>query len=116
MNACDLCVGFDADVGLVVDLLDQVLRHALCKSGAAYEHDHFGSIAGVEIDHSSYICYCCHFTGTALRAVEHLKEALSCAPDDRATVYNLMLALRKTGRLEEAKPIEARMAETATSK
>ena len=48
MDAGDLCVRFDADVGLVADLLDQVLRHALCKSGAAYEHDHFGSIAGIE--------------------------------------------------------------------
>ena len=48
MDAGDLGVGFDADVGLVVDLLDQVLRHALCKSGTAYKHDHFGSIAGVE--------------------------------------------------------------------
>jgi tetratricopeptide (TPR) repeat protein len=49
--------------------------------------------------------------GRALKAVEHLKQALSCAPEDRATLYNLMLALRKTGQLEEAKPIEARMAE-----
>src|ERR1700679_520826 len=48
MDACDLGVGLDADVGLVVDLLDQVLRHALCKSGTAYKYDHFGSIAGVE--------------------------------------------------------------------
>jgi tetratricopeptide (TPR) repeat protein len=49
--------------------------------------------------------------GRALRAVKHLKQALSYAPDDRATLYNLMLALRKTGKLEEAKPIEERMAE-----
>jgi tetratricopeptide (TPR) repeat protein len=49
--------------------------------------------------------------GHALKAVEHLKQALASAPDDRATLYNLMLALRKTGRLEEAKPIEARLAE-----
>ena len=49
--------------------------------------------------------------GRARKAVEHLKQALSYAPDDRATLYNLMLALRKTGRLEEAKPIEERMAE-----
>jgi tetratricopeptide (TPR) repeat protein len=49
--------------------------------------------------------------GRALKAVEHLKQALSYAPEDRATLYNLMLALRKTGQLEEAKPIEARMAE-----
>ncbi len=49
--------------------------------------------------------------GHALKAVEHLKQALASAPDDRATLYNLMLALRKTGRLEEAKPIEKRIAE-----
>ena len=49
--------------------------------------------------------------GKALKAVAHLKQALSLAPDDRATLYNLMIALRKTGHLEEAKPIEARMAE-----
>jgi tetratricopeptide (TPR) repeat protein len=49
--------------------------------------------------------------GEALKAVAHLKQALSLAPDDRATMYNLMLALRKTGRLEEVKPIEARLAE-----
>jgi tetratricopeptide (TPR) repeat protein len=49
--------------------------------------------------------------GQARKAVAHLKQALSYAPDDRATLYNLMLALRKTGRLEEAKPIEERMAE-----
>ncbi len=49
--------------------------------------------------------------GHALKAVEHLKQALASAPDDRATLYNLMLALRKTGRLEEAKPVEKRIAE-----
>jgi tetratricopeptide (TPR) repeat protein len=49
--------------------------------------------------------------GRAQKAVGHLKHALSLAPDDRATLYNLMLALRKTGRLEEAKPIEERLAE-----
>jgi tetratricopeptide (TPR) repeat protein len=49
--------------------------------------------------------------GHAVKAVEHLKQALFYAPNDRATLYNLLLALRKTGRLEEAKPIEKRMAE-----
>jgi tetratricopeptide (TPR) repeat protein len=49
--------------------------------------------------------------GKALKAVAHLKQAWSLAPDDRATLYNLMIALREMGRLEEAKPIEARMAE-----
>jgi tetratricopeptide (TPR) repeat protein len=49
--------------------------------------------------------------GMALKAVPHLKQALSLDPDDRATLYNLMLALRKTGHEEEAKPIDARLAE-----
>jgi protein O-GlcNAc transferase len=49
--------------------------------------------------------------GHAFKAVEHLKQALFYAPNDRATLYNLMLALRKAGRLEEARPIEKRMAE-----
>src|SRR3984893_7830481 len=49
--------------------------------------------------------------GHAFKAVEHLKQALFCAPNDRATLYNLMLALRKAGRSEEARPIEKRMAE-----
>ena len=53
----------------------------------------------------------CLQDGQALKAVKHLKQALSYTPDDRATLYNLMLALRKTGQLEEAKPIEVRMAE-----
>jgi tetratricopeptide (TPR) repeat protein len=49
--------------------------------------------------------------GMALKAIPHLKQALSLDPDDRATLYNLMLALRKTGHEEEAKPIDARLAE-----
>jgi len=49
--------------------------------------------------------------GNAPRAVQHLKQALSRAPDDRATLYNLMLALRSTGRLQEAKSLDARLAE-----
>lgn len=49
--------------------------------------------------------------GMAPKAVPHLKQALSLAPDDRATLYNLMLALRKTRHEEEAKPIDARLAE-----
>jgi tetratricopeptide (TPR) repeat protein len=49
--------------------------------------------------------------GRALKAVKHLKRALYDAPDDRATLYSLMLALRKTGHFEEAKPLEERMAE-----
>src|ERR1700737_3490890 len=49
--------------------------------------------------------------GHAFKAVEHLNQALFYAPNDRATLYNLMLALRKAGRSEEARPIEKRMAE-----
>src|ERR1700730_5941417 len=49
--------------------------------------------------------------GHALEAVEHLKQALFYAPNDRATLYNLLLALRKTARMEDAKPIEKRMSE-----
>jgi protein O-GlcNAc transferase len=49
--------------------------------------------------------------GNAPRALQHLRQALSRAPDDRATLYNLMLALRNTGHLQEAKSIDARLAE-----
>jgi tetratricopeptide (TPR) repeat protein len=49
--------------------------------------------------------------GNAPKAVEHLKQALRFAPNDRAILYNLMLALRKTGQLDETKPIEKRLAE-----
>jgi len=49
--------------------------------------------------------------GQAFKAVQHLKQALFYTPNDRATLYNLMLALRKAGRSEEARPIERRMAE-----
>ena len=49
--------------------------------------------------------------GHAPKAVEHLKQALFYAPNDRATLYNLMLALRQTGRAEDTKPIEKRLAE-----
>jgi tetratricopeptide (TPR) repeat protein len=49
--------------------------------------------------------------GSAVKALAHLKRALSLAPDDRATLYNVILALRKMGRLQEAKPIEARLTE-----
>jgi hypothetical protein len=48
MDGCDLCVGLDADVGLVMDLLDEVLRHGLCQSGTADEHDDLGCVAGIE--------------------------------------------------------------------
>lgn len=48
--------------------------------------------------------------GDSLHAIIHLKKALAQTPNDRATLYNLMLALRKTGRVEEAKAIEKRIA------
>jgi tetratricopeptide (TPR) repeat protein len=49
--------------------------------------------------------------GHAIKAAEHLKQALFYNPNDRATLYNLMLALRKAGRAEDTKPIEKRLAE-----
>jgi tetratricopeptide (TPR) repeat protein len=48
--------------------------------------------------------------GDSLNAINHLKKALAQTPNDRGTLYNLMLALRKTGQVEEAKPIEKRIA------
>ena len=48
----------------------------------------------------------CLHDGQRFKAVEHLKQALFYAPSDRATLYNLMLALRKAGRAGDAKPIE----------
>jgi tetratricopeptide (TPR) repeat protein len=44
-------------------------------------------------------------------AVEHLREALRLDPDDRATLYNLQMALRADGQVEQAKRIENRMGE-----
>ncbi|PYT27583.1 MAG: hypothetical protein DMG57_17690 [Acidobacteria bacterium] len=44
-------------------------------------------------------------------AVEHLRQALRLDPDDRATLYNLQMALRANGQGEEAKRVEARIAE-----
>jgi tetratricopeptide (TPR) repeat protein len=45
------------------------------------------------------------------QAVEHLREALRLDPDDRATLYNLQMALRAEGQGEEAKRVEDRMRE-----
>ncbi len=45
------------------------------------------------------------------KAIEHLKKALRGDPEDVATLYNLDRALRKAGRLDEAKPVESRIAE-----
>src|ERR1700744_1221191 len=47
-RACNLCIRLYADVGFVTDLLDQILRHALCQSSATHKHDDFGSIGGVK--------------------------------------------------------------------
>jgi tetratricopeptide (TPR) repeat protein len=44
-------------------------------------------------------------------AVEHLQAALRADPDDRSAIYNLQMALRADGREQEAKQVEARMAE-----
>lgn len=49
--------------------------------------------------------------GDSLRAINHLKRALAQTPNDRGTLYNLMLALRKTGQVEKAKAIDKRIAE-----
>jgi tetratricopeptide (TPR) repeat protein len=49
--------------------------------------------------------------GDAIKAIEHLKKALLSDPGDLATLYNLGRALRKAGKLEEAKPIEKQLAE-----
>jgi tetratricopeptide (TPR) repeat protein len=48
--------------------------------------------------------------GDSTRAINHLKKALAQTPNDRGTLFNLMLALRKTGQVEGAKAIEKRIA------
>jgi len=48
--------------------------------------------------------------GDSLRAINHLKKALAQTPNDSGTLYNLMLALRKSGQVEEASAIEKRTA------
>jgi len=48
--------------------------------------------------------------GDSLYAINHLKKALAQTPNDRGTLYNLMLALRKTGQVEETKAIEKQIA------
>ena len=48
--------------------------------------------------------------GDSRHAINHLKKALAQTPNDRGTLYNLMLALRKTGQVEQAKAIEKRIA------
>jgi tetratricopeptide (TPR) repeat protein len=52
--------------------------------------------------------------GETLKAVDHLKIALLGDPSDVASLYSLDRALRKAGRLEEAKPIEKQLAELRT--
>jgi hypothetical protein len=48
INTYDLRIGLDANVGFILNLLDEVLRHGLLESGSSDEHNHFGSIAGME--------------------------------------------------------------------
>jgi tetratricopeptide (TPR) repeat protein len=49
--------------------------------------------------------------GEAAKALDHLKVALLRDPSDVAILYSLDRALRKAGKLEEAKPIEKQLAE-----
>jgi tetratricopeptide (TPR) repeat protein len=49
--------------------------------------------------------------GESGKAIDHLKIALLGDPSDVATLYSLDRALRKAGKLEEAKPIEKQLAE-----
>jgi protein O-GlcNAc transferase len=49
--------------------------------------------------------------GESGKALDHLKIALLGDPYDTATLYSLDRALRKAGKLEEAKPIEKQLAE-----
>ena len=49
--------------------------------------------------------------GEAAKALDHLKIALLRDPSDVAILYSLDRALRKAGKLEEAKPIEKQLAE-----
>jgi tetratricopeptide (TPR) repeat protein len=49
--------------------------------------------------------------GESGKALDHLKIALLGDPSDVATLYSLDRALRKAGKLEEAKPIEKQLAE-----
>jgi tetratricopeptide (TPR) repeat protein len=50
--------------------------------------------------------------GETVKAINHLKSALLGEPSDMAALYSLDRALRKAGRLEEAKPIEKRILES----
>jgi tetratricopeptide (TPR) repeat protein len=49
--------------------------------------------------------------GEAAKALDHLKIALLRDPSDVAILYSLDRALRRAGKLEEAKPIEKQLAE-----
>lgn len=49
--------------------------------------------------------------GETVKALDHLKIALLGDPSDVATLYSLDRALRKAGKLEEAKPIEKQLAD-----
>ena len=45
------------------------------------------------------------------QAITVLREAVELAPDDRQATYNLMIALRRTGSVDEAAALAARMRE-----
>lgn len=49
--------------------------------------------------------------GETVKALDHLKIALLGDPSDLATLYSLDRALRKAGKLEEAKPLEKQLAD-----
>jgi Flp pilus assembly protein TadD len=49
--------------------------------------------------------------GEAADAVKHLQQSRSSGSDDRATLYALARALRKSGNLDEAERIDKRLAE-----
>ena len=49
-------------------------------------------------------------SGKPRLAIERLRDALRLDPDDRATLYNLQMALRADGQGEEAKRVEAKIA------
>jgi tetratricopeptide (TPR) repeat protein len=50
--------------------------------------------------------------GETVKAINHLKNALLGEPSDIPALYSLDRALRKAGRLEEAKPIEKQILES----
>jgi Flp pilus assembly protein TadD len=49
--------------------------------------------------------------GKTRQAIAHLRDAARTQPDSRAVLYNLERALREDGQIEEARKVEARMAQ-----